>query len=74
MNTHHRDAIDIYARHYAGAEGEGWVLTGFDSDGMDLARGDEVRRVFFPEPLAAAQDLRLKLVEMAKAGRAAQSA
>ncbi|THF56136.1 HugZ family pyridoxamine 5'-phosphate oxidase [Ollibium composti] len=74
MNSDHREAIDIYASHYTGATGDGWVLTGFDADGMDLARGDEVRRVFFPEPLAAAQDLRVKLVEMAKAGRAAQTA
>lgn len=69
MNSDHRDAIDLYARHYAGATGDGWTVTGFDADGMDLARGDEVRRVFFPEPLASAQDLRIKLVEMAKAAR-----
>lgn len=69
MNSDHRDAIDIYARHHAGAAGDGWTLTGFDADGMDLARGDEVRRVLFTEPLASAQDLRIRLVEMAKTGR-----
>jgi len=70
MNSDHRDAVDVYAGRHAGAAGDGWVLTGFDAEGMDLARGDEVRRVFFPEPLASAQDLRPTLVAMAKAGRA----
>lgn len=70
MNTDHRDAIAVYAHHFAKAAGDGWTVTGFDAEGMDLACGDEVRRVFFPRPLAAAQDLRHVLVEMAKAGRA----
>jgi putative heme iron utilization protein len=73
MNADHADAIAVYASHYAKAGGSGWVLTGFDADGMDLAAGDETRRVFFPKPLAAAQDLRRTLVEMAKAGSAAQA-
>ncbi|MBN9243495.1 MAG: HugZ family protein [Mesorhizobium sp.] len=73
MNADHREAIDIYARD-SGAAGTGWSLTGFDADGMDLTRGDEVRRVFFPEPLASAQHLRPTLVAMAKAGRATDAA
>ena len=73
MNAEHGDAVAVYARHYAKAQGEGWVLTGLDADGMDLAAGDEVRRVFFPTPLAGARDLRPTLVAMAKAGRAAQA-
>ena len=72
MNTDHRDAIAIYARHFGRAEGDGWIATGFDADGMDLAASDAVCRVFFPWPLAAARELRTVLVEMAKAGRAAE--
>ncbi len=71
MNTEHLDAIAIYAHHYAKAAGDGWVLTGFDAEGMDLVSGDLTERVFFPKPLATQQDLRMTLVEMAKAGRAA---
>lgn len=71
MNADHLDAIAIYASHYAKAEGNGWVLTGFDAEGMDLASGDRISRVFFPQPLSAAQDLKTVLVAMAKAGRAA---
>ncbi|CAN7589675.1 HugZ family protein [Mesorhizobium sp. LjNodule214] len=71
MNADHLDAIAVYARHYANAEGDGWIATGFDADGMDLASGDAICRVFFPEPLKTARELRPVLVDMAKAGRAA---
>ncbi|TIX35225.1 MAG: DUF2470 domain-containing protein, partial [Mesorhizobium sp.] len=48
-----------------------WIVTGFDADGMDLISGDNVCRVFFPEPLRAARELRPVLVDMAKAARSA---
>ena len=73
MNADHLDAISVYARHYAKASGDGWVLSGLDAEGMDLASSDEVRRVFYPEPLTGAGDLRKVLVEMAKSGRAADA-
>ena len=69
MNADHLDAIAVYARNFAKAEGEGWIVTGFDAEGMDLASGDSICRVFFPEPLKAARDLRPVLVDMAKTGR-----
>ncbi|TKT77668.1 HugZ family protein [Aquamicrobium sp. LC103] len=70
MNSDHLDAIGVYARSYAGAETGKWVLTGLDADGMDIACGDETRRIFFPEPLTQARELRHVLVDMAKQGRA----
>ena len=72
MNAEHRDAIAVYARHFARTAGEGWLLTGLDPEGMDIAVGDEVRRITFPTPLRDARDLRGVLVEMARQGRAAQ--
>lgn len=69
MNADHLDAIAVYARHFAKAEGDGWIATGFDAEGMDLTSGDSVCRVFFPEPLKAARDLRTVLVDMARTGR-----
>jgi hypothetical protein len=72
MNADHRDAIALYARHFGGAAGDGWIVTGFDADGMDLAAPDATCRIFFPQPLQAARELRSVLVEMAKAGRAAE--
>jgi putative heme iron utilization protein len=71
MNADHRDAIQAYAFHYARAAGEGWMLAGIDAEGIDLLRGDEAARIFFPEPLAAAADLRGVLVDMARAARGA---
>lgn len=74
MNSEHLDAVAIYAHHYAKAAGDGWSLTGFDADGMDLVSGDRAERVFFPKPLETQQDLRKTLVEMVKTGRAAMTA
>jgi heme iron utilization protein len=71
MNADHLDAIAVYARHYVKASGEGWKISGFDAEGMDIVCGDEARRIFFPQPLSDAAELRKMLVEMAKAGRAA---
>jgi putative heme iron utilization protein len=71
MNADHLDAIGLYARHFAGAVGDGWIVTGFDAEGMDLASGGDVCRVFFPEPLKAARDLRPVLVDMARTCRSA---
>ncbi len=69
MNSDHAEAISIYARVFGGA-GEGdWIITGIDPEGLDLAAGDETRRVFFPEPLAGARNLRKTLVELAAEGR-----
>jgi putative heme iron utilization protein len=73
MNADHLDAIAVYARHFARAQGENWLLSGFDADGMDLVCGDDTRRVCFPQPLRTAKDLRLVLVEMARIGRAAEA-
>ncbi|TGQ32366.1 MULTISPECIES: HugZ family protein [unclassified Mesorhizobium] len=71
MNADHLDAIAVYAHHFAKAEGDGWIVTGFDAEGMDLASGDAICRVFFPERLKAVRELRPVLVEMARTGRAA---
>ncbi len=73
MNSDHLDAIALYAHHFAKASGDGWIATGFDADGIDLASGDDSRRAFFPEPLKTAADLRPALVQMAKAARAAEA-
>jgi putative heme iron utilization protein len=70
MNDDHRDALGIYARAFAGADDQGeWRLTGIDPDGLDLVSSNDFRRVFFPNPLTNAAELRKTLVEMAAAGR-----
>jgi putative heme iron utilization protein len=69
MNADHRDAVDIYAHAFAKAAGEGWTLTGIDAEGLDLALGDDNRRIFFDAPLVGAGALRQTLVAMAQEGR-----
>ncbi|AEH86666.1 HugZ family protein [Mesorhizobium opportunistum] len=69
MNAEHLDAVAVYAHQFARASGEGWTIAGLDADGMDLMSGDSVCRVFFPQPLVAARELRPVLVEMARGGR-----
>ena len=74
MNDDHRDAIDAMAQGLGKARSAGWVMTGIDADGVDLANGDNVLRLFFPAPLDAPEKLRGALVDMAKAGREALAA
>ncbi|TPM22807.1 HugZ family protein [Mesorhizobium sp. B2-3-5] len=71
MNADHLDAIAVYAHHFAGVAGGGWTIAGLDADGMDLVSGDNICRVFFPQPLAAARELRPVLVDMARSASAA---
>ncbi|PSJ53675.1 HugZ family protein [Pseudaminobacter soli (ex Li et al. 2025)] len=72
MNADHRDAIAVYAHHFAKAESNDWTLTGFDPEGMDLASGDTIKRIFFPRKLTDADELRKILIEMARIGRTAE--
>lgn len=69
MNADHLDAVAVYARQFAKASGDGWIITGFDAEGLDMANGDETQRVFFPEKLASAAELRKVLVDLAQSGR-----
>jgi putative heme iron utilization protein len=74
MNADHREAVALYAAHFAGAMPGDWVMTGIDADGFDLACGDEIRRVFFARPIAEPGEMRRFLVEMAGEARAAAGA
>lgn len=71
MNEDHADAVAIYATRLAGAPDGTWRLTGIDADGIDVADGDDVRRVFFPEPLGSAGEMREALIALVRTGRAA---
>jgi putative heme iron utilization protein len=73
MNSDHADAIADYARHFLGLEGGTWRMTGLDIDGIDLADGDRIARLFFNMPLQGAKDMRQVLVEMAIEARASKS-
>jgi putative heme iron utilization protein len=69
MNADHADAIRLYAGHHGKLAGDGWKITGLDAEGMDLANGEKVGRVWFEQPLSTGEELRPKLVEMARVAR-----
>ena len=65
MNADHADAVDRYAAR-AGQTGSGWRLACFDPEGLDLAKDDQVARLWFDTPLQSADSLRSTLVSLAK--------
>jgi len=70
MNDDHADAVALYARAFCSAEAGAWVLTGLDPEGLDLQLGDQVKRLWFENPLTSPEDLRPLLVSLAKQARA----
>lgn len=71
MNEDHGEAVGLYAEHFAKAPAGNWKLLGVDVEGMDLADGDDIRRVWFAEPMPAAKDLHMTLVRLAGEARRA---
>ena len=74
MNEDHADAVQLYLQVYAGVAGANKVLmTSIDSEGMDIAyeRAAEpmMARVAFDPPLQSAEEVRPRLVTMAKTAR-----
>jgi hypothetical protein len=69
LNADHAEALGLYARHYAGAGDGAWRLEGLDPDGLDLAHGGRLARVWFEPPLGGADELRPRLAAMAAAAR-----
>lgn len=58
MNTDHADAIAAYALRYLKSDAAGWELVGIDVAGIDLALGDQLRRIRFVEPVTDVASLR----------------
>lgn len=69
MNADHRDAVDAYARAFAGARADGWTITGIDAEGLDIALGEDSRRIFFEAPLENAAAMRSVLVTLVQQAR-----
>ncbi|MEM0898512.1 MAG: DUF2470 domain-containing protein [Pseudomonadota bacterium] len=69
MNDDHLDAVEHYATHFGKAASSKWKLATMDTEGMTLAAGDQVCRVWFPEPLFDAAQMKATLVQMAREGR-----
>jgi putative heme iron utilization protein len=69
MHEDHPDAVKLYATRLAGAGTGEWQLSSLDPQGLDFVDGDRVARLAFDPPLAGPQDLRPRLVALAKQAR-----
>jgi putative heme iron utilization protein len=69
MNEDHADAVELYARAFCDAEAGPWQLAGLDPEGLELVLGDRVERLWFASPLTAPEELRARLVQLAKDAR-----
>jgi putative heme iron utilization protein len=69
MNDDHAEAVALYATKLLGAEAGTWRVRGIDPDGLDLACGDAVLRLEFPERVTTAGQLREVLADLAKQAR-----
>ncbi|MEO1747942.1 MAG: DUF2470 domain-containing protein [Pseudomonadota bacterium] len=65
MNDDHADAIALYAAEPSLK----WKLATIDPEGMTLVAGDRTKRVWYPQPLERAAQLRKVLATMAKDAR-----
>ncbi|MEL6204179.1 MAG: DUF2470 domain-containing protein [Pseudomonadota bacterium] len=70
MNEDHADAIAIYAERLLGCGPGQWRIASIDPEGMDLIDGDTHARLWFEPVLATSDDLRPRLVQLAKETRA----
>jgi len=70
MNEDHAEAMRLYATKLLGGADGKWHLTGLDPEGLDLARGDLMLRLPFPERVTSAEQLRKVVVDLAKRARA----
>lgn len=71
MNDDHAEAVGLYAEYFATAPAGKWRLLGVDAEGMDIADGDDIRRIWFETPLASAKDMHMTLVRLAGEARRA---
>lgn len=69
MNSDHADAVEAYATGLAGEEPGAWRLASLDAEGLDLALGDRIRRLWFERPLQKTEEMRPRLVALAKTAR-----
>jgi heme iron utilization protein len=69
MNEDHRATIDLYAQRLLGRSGEGWRVTGVDSDGADLRLDAAAARLEFAAPVADAEAVRREFIRLAREAR-----
>ena len=69
MNTDHLDAVQAYASGLLGRKPGDWIMTGCDSDGVDLRANGRYGRVDFANTVIDSKTCRKTLIKMAGAAR-----
>ncbi|WP_262029643.1 HugZ family protein [Microvirga sp. Mcv34] len=69
MNAEHSDAVALYATQLCGAREGAWHLIGIDPEGLQMALGDDILRLFFPKPLTGPHEVRPMLIRLANEAR-----
>ncbi|MEM9148226.1 MAG: DUF2470 domain-containing protein [Pseudomonadota bacterium] len=72
MNEDHSDAVSLYATVLLALEPADWQLACMDLEGLDIVAGDRAKRLWFDPPLTSPDDLRPRLVQLAKQARHGQ--
>ena len=69
MNSDHLDAIQAYAGGLLGRKPGGWMMTGCDSDGVDLRADGRYGRIDFHNTVIDSKACRKMLIQMADEAR-----
>jgi putative heme iron utilization protein len=69
MNSHHADAVELYATA-VGASTGAWRMTGIDPEGCDIVLDGAARRILFAVPVRTPAEARKELVRLAAEARA----
>ena len=69
LNADHADALNLYARVFAGERAGRWRAVALDPEGLDLSAGEREVRLEFSQRVKTPADLRRVLVELAQSAR-----
>ena len=69
MNSDHADAVQELAAATIGEPAEGWEICGIDVEGMDLRHGWRYERILFSRPVASAEEVRTRIIDLLKNAR-----
>ena len=72
MNEDHAEAVGLCAAKLLKLPGEGWRMTGIDSEGIDLRAGGTIARLALPNPVRGPDEARKALISLVGRARAAQ--
>jgi len=64
MNEDHRSALTRYGKTYLDITSQDWNIVGIDVEGFDMALGDEIHRLNFPETVTNNAQLRKNFTDM----------